>query len=147
MNDDAKLLMTIRGVDFYLASLISSFIGDVNRFPSDDHLASYFGIIPESRDSANIKRRGRISKDGPSIARWTLCVMVDVIMKYNAPIREYYDSVKKRTGSGKLAHVAAMRKLTRMLYHMLRTREHWRWENPNLTERKLSNLMIAGEVR
>lgn len=49
--------MTIRGVDFYLASLISSFIGDVNRFPSDDHLASFLGIIPESRDSADVKRR------------------------------------------------------------------------------------------
>jgi transposase len=143
-NEDVRLLMTIRGVDFYLASLISSFIGDVNRFPSDDHLASFFGIIPETRDSANIKRRGRISKDGPSIARWTLSIMVDVIMRYNPQIKEYYYSVKKRTGSGKIAHIATMRKLTRMLYHMLKTREHWIWENSHLTERKLSNLMMAG---
>jgi transposase len=145
-NEDVKLLMTIRGVDFYLASLISSFIGDVNRFPSDDHLASFFGIIPEMRDSANVKRRGRISKDGPSIARWTLSVMVDVIMRYNPQIREYYGSVKKRTGSGKLAHIVTMRKLTRMLYHMLKTREHWIWEDQNLTKRKLSNLTGGGEV-
>jgi hypothetical protein len=48
--------------------------------------------------------------------------------------------VKKRTGSGKLAHVATMRKLTRMLYHMLKTRQHWKWENPLLTERKMAKL-------
>ena len=132
-SDDVRLIMTIPGVDFYLASLISSFIGDVNRFPSDNHVASFLGIIPAT-SSADIKRKGRISKDGPSIARWTLSIMVDVIIRYNDQIKEYYDSVKRRTGSGKLAHVATMRKLTRMLYHMLKTREHWRWEN-------LSNVM------
>jgi len=139
-SDDVKLIMTIPGVNFYLASLISSFTGDVNRFPSDDHLASSFGIVPVTRDSAHIKRRGRMSRDGPSIARWTLSVMVDNVMKYNEPIREYYDSVKRRTGSGRMAHVATMRKLTRMLYHMLKTRQHWKWERKQLTGRKLSNL-------
>jgi hypothetical protein len=54
--------------------------------------------------------------------------------------------VKKRTDSGKLAHVATMRKLTRMLYHMLKTREHWRWEDRLLTERKMARLRIGGGV-
>jgi transposase len=144
VNDDAKLLMSTPGVDCYLASLISSFIGNVNRFPSDDHLASFFGIVPVSRDSADVKRRGKMTKDGSSIARWTLSVMVDTVMQHNQPIKDYYQSVKKRTGSGKLAHVATMRKLTRMLYHMLKTREHWRWEDPLLTERKLARLRMDG---
>jgi transposase len=146
LSDDVRLLMTIRGVDFYLASLISSFIGDVNRFPSDDHLASFFGIIPTSRDSANIKRRGKMTKDGSSIARWALSVMVDTVMQYNPPIRDYYLSVKNRTGSGKLAHVSTMRKLTRMLHRMLKTREHWKWEDTQLTERKLARLQLDGGV-
>jgi transposase len=146
ISDDVRLLMTITGVDFYLASLISSFIGDVNRFPSDDHLASFFGIVPTSRDSADVKRRGKMTKDGSSIARWTLSVMVDTVMQHNQPIKDYYASVKGRTGSGKLAHVATMRKLTRMLYHMLKTREHWKWEDPLLTERKLARLQLRGGV-
>ena len=29
-NEDARLLMTIPGIDYYLASLLSSYIGDVN---------------------------------------------------------------------------------------------------------------------
>ena len=74
LSSDVRLLMTITGVDFYLASLISSFIGDVNRFPSDDHLASFFGIVPTSRDSADVKRRGKMTKDGSSTARWALSV-------------------------------------------------------------------------
>ena len=146
LSDDVKLLMTVTGVDFYLASLISSFIGDVNRFPSDDHLASFFGIVPASRDSANVKRRGKMTKDGSSTARWALSVMVDTVTQHNQPIKDYYQSVKKRTGSGKLAHVSTMRKLTRMLYHMLKTREHWKWEDTLLTERKLSRLQLGGGV-
>lgn len=58
-NEKVRLLMTIPGVDFYLASLICSYIRDVNRFPSFDCLASFFGIIPASHDSANVKEGGR----------------------------------------------------------------------------------------
>ena len=46
-NEDVRLLMTIPGIDYYLASLLSSYIGDVNRFPNADKLASFFGVIPE----------------------------------------------------------------------------------------------------
>jgi hypothetical protein len=88
-----------------------------------------------------------MTKNGSSISRWALSVIVDTVTKHNQPIKDYYQSVKKRTGSGKLAHVSTMRKLTRMLYHMLKTREHWKWENPVLTERKVARLQMPGGVR
>jgi len=138
-SDDVKLLISVQGIDFYTASLYSSFVGDARRFPDDDHLNSFFGIIPVSRDSGDKKRRGRMSKEGPSIARWMLGVMVDNVMRRNAEIRRYYDSVKERSGPGH-AHVMAMKKLNRMLYHMLITRQRWKWEDEGLTERKLSNI-------
>ncbi|MGC8496510.1 MAG: transposase [Thermoplasmata archaeon] len=37
--------MTIKGVDYYLASLLSSYIGDITRFESKDRLASFFGVL------------------------------------------------------------------------------------------------------
>jgi transposase len=138
-NDDVKLLMSIRGVDFYLASLYSSFAGDVKRFPDDDHLNSFFGIIPVSKDSSDKKRRGRMSKEGPAMARWGLGMMVDCVMKYNPEIKRYYNSVKERSNGGH-AHIMTMKKLNRMIYHMLTTRQRWKWEDESLTERKLLNL-------
>ena len=143
-NDDVRLLMSIRGVDFYLASLYSSFTGDVRRFPDDDHLNSFFGIIPVSKDSSDKKRRGRMSKEGPAIARWGLGMMVDCVMKYNPEIKRYYNSVKERSNGGH-AHIMTMKKLNRMIYHMLTTRERWKWEDEGLTERKLSNLESTEE--
>ena len=137
-SDDVKILMSIQGVNFYLASLYSSFAGDVKRFPDDDHLNSFFGIIPVSRDSGD-KRRGRMSKAGSSIARWTLGVMVDDVMRYNPEIKCYYESVKEWSNGGH-AHALTMKKLNRMLYHMLTTRQRWKFEDKELTERKLSQL-------
>lgn len=138
-SDDVKLLISIRGVDFYLASLYSSFVGDARRFPDDDHLNSYFGIIPVTKDTGGKQRRGKMSKEGPSMARWTLAVMVDTVMRYNPEIKRYYESVKERS-NGSHAHVMTMKKLNRMLYHMLTTRQRWKWESEELTERKLSRL-------
>ena len=85
-----------------------------------------------------------MTKDGSSIARWALSVTVDTVTRHNEPIKGYYQSVKKRTDSGKLARVSTMRKLTRMLYLMLKTKQNWRWENPQLTERKLARLVMGG---
>ena len=142
-SEDVKLLMSIPGIDYYLASLLSSYIGDVSRFETSDKLASFFGIITSTKDSSTIKRRGHMSKEGAQTARWPLSLAVDTVMMRNKPIREYYDSVKNRKGSGKFAHVSTMRKLIRMIFTMLKEGKKWKYENPALTENKFSKLVEA----
>ena len=139
-NEDVRILMSIPGVDYYLAALISSYVGDVQRFSNADKLAVFFGIVPATRDSSSIKRRGHMSKEGSAEARWALSIAVDTVMLRNKAIKDYYDSVKERKQSGKLAHVSTMRKLTRMIYKMLSERRMWKYDNPGLTEDKLSKL-------
>jgi transposase len=139
-NKYVRLIMSIPGVDYYLASLYASYIGDPHRFPTFDHVASYLGIIPVSKDSSNVRRRGRMSKDGPSTARWALGVMVDTVKMRNPDIKRYYDGVKKRKGRAGPARVLTMKKLARMIHHMLITEQNWRWEDEGLTEEKLSRL-------
>jgi transposase len=143
-NRYVKIIMSVPGIDYYLASLYASYIGDPHRFPTFDHVASFLGIIPESKDSANVRRRGKMSKDGPSTARWALGIMVDTVMLYNPNIKAYYKHVKERTGNGSYAHVLTMKKLARMLHHMMLTEENWRWENADLTGEKLSRLEGEG---
>lgn len=139
-DEDVKLLMTIPGIDYYLASLLSSFIGNIKRFQSNDKLAAFFGIIPSMRDSSSIKRRGHMSREGAADGRWALSIAVDTIMMRNKPIREYYDSIKKRKESGKFAHISTMRKLVRMIYLMLNERKEWKYNVPGMTDNKLSRL-------
>ena len=105
-NEDVRLLMTIPGIDYYPASLLSSYIGDVNRFPNKDKLASFFGLIPETRVSSTIKKRGHLSKEGAATARWALSIAVDMVTLRNKSLKKYYNSVKNRKGSEKYAHVS-----------------------------------------
>ena len=55
-SEDVKLLLTFLGIDYYLFSLISSYIDDISRFENGDKLASFFGIITNTKDSSSIKR-------------------------------------------------------------------------------------------
>ncbi len=139
-SEDVKLLMSIPGVSFYLGSLVSSYIGDIRRFPDADHLASFIGIVPAERNSSSIRRVGKMSKDGAHTPRMALSIMVDTVSKSDCRLREHYAKAKARTGSGKMAHVVTMRKLVRMVYAMLTRREKWRWENETLTAKKLKGL-------
>ena len=84
-SEDVKLLMSILGIDYYLASLLSSYIGDVKRFETSDKLASFFGIITSTKDSSTIKRRGHMSKEGAQTARWALSIAVDTVIMRKPP--------------------------------------------------------------
>ena len=53
-SEDIKILMTISGIDYYLASLVSFNIGNVGRFENADKLASFFGIITSTKDSSSL---------------------------------------------------------------------------------------------
>ena len=84
-----------------------------------------------------------MSKEDVWIERWALSFAVDTIILGNKPIHEYYDSMKNRKGSGKFAHVSTMKKLTRMIFTMLKARKEWKYESPALTQNKISKLEEA----
>ena len=62
-SEDVKLLLSIPGIDYYLASLLSSYICDVSTFETSDKLASFFGVISSTEDSSTLNRRGHMSKE------------------------------------------------------------------------------------
>ena len=95
---------------------------------------------PVQRDSSSIKRRAHISKEGASTARSALSIAFDTTIIRNKRLKEYYDSVKNRKGSGGYAHVSTMRKLVRMIFLMLMERKEWKYQQQGLTESKLSRL-------
>ena len=73
-DEDVQQLMTIPGVGYYVALLVKSEIGEVSRFSSGDHLASYAGLVPSTRSSGGVERHGGITREG---SRWLRWAMVD----------------------------------------------------------------------
>jgi len=66
-DDRVRRLLPIPGVGILTAATIVAEVWDVTRFPSADHLASWAGLTPTERSSADHVRRGHISKQG---SRW-----------------------------------------------------------------------------
>jgi transposase len=65
-------LQTIPGVGLLTATALVAFVGDVQRFPSGRHFASYLGLTPRESSSGLHRRLGAISKRGDSYLRMLL---------------------------------------------------------------------------
>ena len=66
------LLMTVPGIGLIIATALVAFVGDMRRFPSGRHLASYLGLTPREYSSGLRQRLGRISKRGDAYLRMLL---------------------------------------------------------------------------
>jgi transposase len=65
-------LRTIPGVGLLTATALGAFVGDVHRFSSGRHFASYLGLTPRESSSGLQRRLGRISKRGDPYLRMLL---------------------------------------------------------------------------
>ena len=65
-------LMTIPGIGLLIATALVAFVGDIRRFPSARHFASYLGLTPRESSSGLRRRLGAISKRGDVYLRTLL---------------------------------------------------------------------------
>lgn len=124
-----KNLTSIKGIGERSATVLLSVIGDVNDFADENKLAAYFGIVPRVSDSNETVHHGRITKNGSKIGRTTLVQCTLVAKRYSPYLRQYYERIKRRRGSGK-AIIATARKFLGIIYQTLKNR--WIFEDfPN----------------
>lgn len=62
-------LRSIPGIGLMTSTALVAFVGDVARFPTGRHFASYLGLTPREYSSGLRQRLGRISKRGDSYLR------------------------------------------------------------------------------
>jgi transposase len=68
----AVRLRSVPGVGLLTATAIAGFVGDLARFPTGRHFASYLGLTPREHSSGSIRRLGAISKRGDTYLRMLL---------------------------------------------------------------------------
>lgn len=118
-------ILTIPGVGMIVATAFFAFVGDVSRFPSGRHLASYLGLTPRERSSGGRRRLGAISKRGDGYTRMLLVHGARSILfhaaraKSHDPLREWAMKLRGRTKHNKAA-VAVANKLARILWAVSR---------------------------
>ena len=69
---DVTLLQTVPGVGLLTATALVALVGDIRRFRSGRHFASFVGLTPKEGSSAGRRRLGAISKQGDVYVRMLL---------------------------------------------------------------------------
>jgi transposase len=140
VDDEAKLLMSIKGIDFYLAQIITTELGRIERFPTYEAFQAYAGCAPTVRESAGINRGGAPVRNRSGTLKWALGMVVERVIGYDNPIRAYYQIQLKRTRRVKRAKARARRKVAALVYALLKTRQPCRWSDPQNVEDKLTRM-------
>jgi transposase len=113
-------LLTIPGIGLLTATALVAFLGDIRRFPSGRHLASYLGLTPREYSSGLKRRLGRISKRGDGYLRTLLIhgarsVLVHARKQQPDRLRAWAHSLAQTRVHNKAA-VAVANKLARIVW-------------------------------
>jgi len=119
-NAEAARLMTHPGVGPVTSLAFVLSIGPVARFERSKQVVSYLGLNPREHSSGGRQRLGAISKQGNPMMRSLLVEAGHTAARLDAELRQDYQRLKQRRGSG-VAKVAMARKLAVRMYWMLRS--------------------------
>lgn len=126
---EVKLLTGIKGIGVYSALIVYSEVGDGSRFPTEEKVFSYAGLVPRVHQSGNESYHGRITKEGSKYLRWILIEAARVHVQWcpESKITKHYNKIRRKRGEN-IALIAAARKLLQVIYHMLKNKEEFRIE-------------------
>ena len=120
-DETVRRLRSVPGIGLLTATALVAFIGDILRFPSGRHFASFLGLTPKESSSGSTRRLGRITKRGDKYLRMLLvhgarsALLHAKRMKEPDGLRAWALEVEKREGHNK-ATVALANKLARIAW-------------------------------
>jgi transposase len=129
------LLQTIPGVGLLTSTALVALVGDIHRFGSGRHFASFLGLTPKEYSSASRRRLGAISKQGDVYLR-TLLVQAARAVLWRARVapqptgfQRWARSTQQRRGHN-IAAVAVANKLSRIVWAVWSTQHPFTAERP-----------------
>jgi transposase len=129
-----RLLKTLPGVGDILSATIFLEIGDISRFPSPAHLASYAGLTPTVEASGGKIRLGRTSPVANHYLKWAFveaanCIVMRKHLYPDTHVIELYERLRRAKNHGKAA-VAVARHLAEASWWMLTKKQTYRRPAP-----------------
>jgi transposase len=116
-------LQSVPGVGPIVGLTYRATLDRVDRFPSAGHVSSSLGLVPCEDSSGERRRRGHITKTGPSEARSMLIQAAWMCWRSRSArtrhLRMWADALAARRGK-RIAVVALARRLSRILFAMWR---------------------------
>ncbi len=118
-DERIRRLTPIPGIGVLTAATVVAEVWDVGRFESADRLASWAGLTPTERSSADHTRRGRISKQGSRWLRWSMVEAATKIGRSAVKLHRFAAPIAERRGT-KIARVALARRILTLAFYALR---------------------------
>ena len=112
-------LLRIYGIGILNAAVILAEVGDVTRFPSRHHLASYAGTAPLAVSSGDVQRH-RLSRSGNRRLNHAIHIAAVVQVAHPTPGRAYYQRKLAEGKSKPEALRCLKRRITDAIYRQLR---------------------------
>lgn len=127
---DLKLVESLPGVGFILGMVILLEVGDVGRFPTASHLASYAGTTPRVHSSGDRTRHGQVRSDVNRYLKWAFMEAGNAISAHREHwpkrhVSRLYGRIEGRKGHQK-AIGAVARHLAEATWWILHKREMYR---------------------
>lgn len=139
ITEEVLLLLSVIGVNYFIAVLFLSEIGDITRFPSASKLTSWLGLVPSLYQSGDTCYHGKITKRGSPLARWAMIQAAQSAVQHDPHWTQKFERISYRRGKQK-AYVAIARELAVTMYHILTNNEPYRFGREETYTRKLKNL-------
>jgi transposase len=134
ITPEMQWLLTLPGVGVILAATIALEIGEIQRFPSAMHLASYSGTTPRVHASGGKVRYGPLRVDVNHYLKWAFAeaansVAVNHTRCPDRHVSQLYRRLRQHKGHPK-AIGAVARHLAEAAFHVLRQKEMY--QDPSL---------------
>jgi transposase len=127
------LLRTVPGIGEILAPLVWLEIGDIDRFPGAEHLASYAGLVPRIIASGGRIRHGGTCRNVNHYLKWGFVEAATCAIRLKAyrdsHVGMLYHRLAPAKGHGR-AIVAVARHLAEASYWVLRKRQPYKAPSP-----------------
>jgi len=118
-------LMQLPGFGVITAMTVLAAIGEIRRFETARHLASYSGLTPGLEQSGTKNRGKGITKEGRRELRWALVEAAQMAVKSDPLLKQHFQEMQKRMHRNQ-AIVAIARRLLEMVWHVLTRRQPYR---------------------
>ena len=136
-SPEIRLLRTIPGLGPILAPLVWLEVGDVERFPRAEHLASYAGLVPRIIASGGHIRHGSTCRNVNHYLKWAFVEAANCAIRIKAHREDHigllYQRLYPNKGHGRSV-VAIARHLAEASYWVLRKKQHYRAPQPRIQD-------------
>lgn len=129
-TEEGRLLQTIPGIGPILSTVVAGEVGEVERFPEAERLASYSGTAPRVAASGGKVRYGGLRNDVNQYLKWAFieaanCVCLNRKRHPGRHVSRLYERLRIRKGHGK-AIGAVARHLAEATYWVLKKKVPYR---------------------